>query len=137
MLSSWLFECLFCFITQFWINAVIPASIDISSQCLGCCEAGKKVLQHFSSWMRIYSLALKNYLWAKSWHLGAKHMCKYSKLVLKTDGLGRILLLGLVHLFFLSYWLIKKKKKKKTQTTDQPKELNVNFFCRICLSSSQ
>lgn len=40
-------------------------------------------------------------------------MCKYSKLVLKTDGLGRILLLGLVHLFFLSYWLIKKEKKKK------------------------
>lgn len=61
-------------------------------------------------------------------------MCKYSKLVLKTDGLGRILLLGLVHLFFLSYWMSKKGEKNQI---DQPRGLNVNFYCGISLPSSQ
>lgn len=60
-------------------------------------------------------------------------MCKYSKLVLKTDGLERILLLGLLHLFFLSYWLSKneKKKKEKEIQIDQTKELNVIFWWNL------
>lgn len=65
-------------------------------------------------------------------------MCKYSKLVLKTDGLERILLLGLLHLFFLSYWLSKNEKKKKKKKFKLTKQRNLmSFFGGICLSSLQ